>query len=90
MPEVTGFEYLIPWWLDVGPSDGDRSISYTELKSFDDTMSIFERETVRMMSKKYLFGLHNGRQKDAQPPYEWRTSDRAKKALNDKINRMFS
>ena len=53
-------------------------------------VTLFEKETIRTMSKRYLIGLNKGHDKKAQPPYEWRTSEEAQKALSDKINRIFS
>ena len=90
MPEIESFEYLLPWWLDVGPCEGDRPISYQELCNFHTDLTLFEKETIRTMSKRYLIGLNKGHDKKAQPPYEWRTSKEAQRALSDKINRIFS
>lgn len=74
-PEMppTDCEFMVGYLYDIGPTMGDRAISYQEIESWQRNTGVdldsWQARTLHRLSVEYLVQAHNAKRRDCPPPW---------------------
>lgn len=89
LPPVAA-DYIVKWWLEIGPVTGDRPIDWTELSQWQENIGIvlepWEARAIRAMSTAFLSQRDDARNPACRAPYSGETE----REVQDRVTSQFA